>query len=74
MSLLLVAATSYKANNIPFLMLGGSVFLLSYIQGLRRQQASKGKKSKALDWIAIGLCVVGASGFAWILLEVSRLP
>lgn len=74
MSLLLVAATSYKANTIPFLLVGGSMFLLSYIQGLRRQQARKGRKSTTLDRMAMSLCVLGASGLAWILVEVSKLP
>ena len=71
MSLLLVAAVSYKANNIPFLLLGGGLFVLSYIQSLRRVQASKDRKSKVLDWLAIGL--LSASGLVWILIDVSRL-
>jgi preprotein translocase subunit YajC len=81
MSLLLVAATSHKANTFPFLMIGLGFCLLSYVQRLRaevRQQReqtdSTRKKAKLSNRLATGSALLLISGIIWIIIEVSTLP
>ena len=82
MSLLLVAATTHKANSIPFLLLGLGAILTGPAIRLRdqsRQQLAGGKgasveKVKWLERLVIGCGILLAAGVVGVIVDVSRLP
>jgi len=82
MSLLLVAATTHKANTVPFLLLGLGITLAGPAIRLRdqaRQQLAAGKgasteKVKWLERFVIGCGVLLAAGAVGVIVDVSPLP